>query len=240
MERARPAARPEPGPPPPGPVTATSSGSIDLSRYAGREIEVAISYASDDIIQGNGAFVDDVQVSTGEGTTSFEDDGDPLDGGRCPASPGGQCDQPQRLDRRHGRRHPTTGGCRGRRGVRPPAGDHRLPVGPVRSLPLQGRRGHRGRRRRGSASPWRTRPGPSTPASSSGTRSGGQRGRPRAGAPVVRRQPRRGQLAAHLAQRGLRHVRRVAVERARGPRHRAGELRLLLLGHPAGRTLLGS
>jgi hypothetical protein len=46
--------------------------SIDLSRYAGKQVEVSISYASDWSVQGLGAFVDDTSVSTGE-TTSFED-----------------------------------------------------------------------------------------------------------------------------------------------------------------------
>ncbi|HET8822765.1 MAG TPA: M14 family zinc carboxypeptidase [Thermoleophilaceae bacterium] len=46
--------------------------SVDLSRYAGKQVEVSISYASDWSIQGLGAFVDDTTVSTGE-TTSFED-----------------------------------------------------------------------------------------------------------------------------------------------------------------------
>jgi len=46
--------------------------SIDLSRYAGKQVEVSISYASDWSVQGLGAFVDDTTVSTGE-VTSFED-----------------------------------------------------------------------------------------------------------------------------------------------------------------------
>ena len=46
--------------------------SMDLSRYAGKRVEVSISYASDWSVQGLGAFVDDTTVSTGE-TTSFED-----------------------------------------------------------------------------------------------------------------------------------------------------------------------
>ena len=41
--------------------------------------------------------------------------------------------------------------------------------------------------------------------------------RPRARPPVVRRQRRGGGVAGHLAERGLRDVRGVAVERARGP-----------------------
>jgi hypothetical protein len=46
--------------------------SIDLSQYAGKQVEVSIAYASDWSVQGLGAFVDDTSVSTGE-TTSFED-----------------------------------------------------------------------------------------------------------------------------------------------------------------------
>ncbi len=47
--------------------------SIDLSRFAGRQVEVSIAYASDWSVQGLGAFVDDTAISTGA-TTSFEDD----------------------------------------------------------------------------------------------------------------------------------------------------------------------
>jgi hypothetical protein len=32
-------------------------------------------------------FIDDIEVSTGEGTTSFEDDGDPSDGWTVPGAP---------------------------------------------------------------------------------------------------------------------------------------------------------
>jgi hypothetical protein len=46
--------------------------SIDLSRYAGKQVEISISYASDWSVQGLGAFVDDTTLSTGQ-TTSFED-----------------------------------------------------------------------------------------------------------------------------------------------------------------------
>ena len=68
--------------------------SIDLSAYAGQEVELSISYVSDWAIQGLGSFVDDVQVSTGEGTTSFEDDADPLDGWTVPGPPPGSADNP--------------------------------------------------------------------------------------------------------------------------------------------------
>ena len=63
--------------------------TVDLSDYAGRQVEVSISYASDWAIQGLGAFVDQVAVSTGEGTTSFEEDGNPLDGWTVAGPPPG-------------------------------------------------------------------------------------------------------------------------------------------------------
>ncbi len=57
-------------------ATGNSGGwrqwSIDLSRYAGKQVELSISYVSDWSIQGLGVFVDDTVVSTGE-STSFED-----------------------------------------------------------------------------------------------------------------------------------------------------------------------
>jgi len=46
--------------------------SVDLSPYAGSQVEVSIAYISDWSVQGLGVFVDDIEVSTGEGTTSFE------------------------------------------------------------------------------------------------------------------------------------------------------------------------
>jgi hypothetical protein len=61
--------------------------SVDLSAYAGGEVEVSISYASDDVVQAGGVFVDDIVVSTGEGTTSFEADGDTQDGWTVPGAP---------------------------------------------------------------------------------------------------------------------------------------------------------
>jgi hypothetical protein len=62
---------------------------VDLSGYAGSDVEVSISYASDDFVQLPGVVVDDVDVSTGEGTTSFEDDGDTMDGWTVPGAPEG-------------------------------------------------------------------------------------------------------------------------------------------------------
>jgi len=68
--------------------------SVDLSRYAGREVEVSISYASDDVVQAGGVRVDDIVVSTGEGTTSFEDGGDPFGGWRVAGPPEGSAPNP--------------------------------------------------------------------------------------------------------------------------------------------------
>jgi hypothetical protein len=46
--------------------------NVDLAAYANSQVEVSIAYASDWAIQGLGTFVDDVVVTTGEGSTSFE------------------------------------------------------------------------------------------------------------------------------------------------------------------------
>ncbi|SDT42503.1 M14 family metallopeptidase [Jiangella sp. DSM 45060] len=60
--------------------------SIDLSAYAGGDVELSISYASDWAVQGLGVFVDDITVSTGDGDTSFETD---LGGWEVPGPPEG-------------------------------------------------------------------------------------------------------------------------------------------------------
>ena len=74
-------------------ATGTSDGyelwAVDLSAYAGSDVEVSISYASDDVVQLNGVVVDDITVSTGVGSTSFEDDGDALDGWTVLGAPAG-------------------------------------------------------------------------------------------------------------------------------------------------------
>lgn len=67
---------------------------VDLSAYAGRDVEVSITYASDDLIQAAGAFVDDIVLSTGAGTTSFEDDGDTFDGWTVPGAPADSAPNP--------------------------------------------------------------------------------------------------------------------------------------------------
>jgi hypothetical protein len=68
---------------------------FDLSEYAGEQVEISISYVSDWGVQGIGVFLDQLEVSTtggplaGGGTTSFEDDGDPMDGWEVPGPPEG-------------------------------------------------------------------------------------------------------------------------------------------------------
>ncbi len=62
--------------------------SIDLSPYAGSQVEVSITVLSDwGVQQFPGVFIDDIEVSTGEGSTSFEDDGDQMDGWTVPGAP---------------------------------------------------------------------------------------------------------------------------------------------------------
>jgi hypothetical protein len=63
--------------------------STSLTRFAGQSVQVSITYASDDTFQTPGVFVDDVVVSSGPGTTSFENDGSPLDGWIVPGPPAG-------------------------------------------------------------------------------------------------------------------------------------------------------
>ncbi len=62
---------------------------VDLAAFAGETVELSITYASDDLFQLAGAFVDDIVVSTGAGTTSFEADGDAFDGWTVPGAPEG-------------------------------------------------------------------------------------------------------------------------------------------------------
>jgi hypothetical protein len=61
---------------------------VDLGAFANRLVEVSITSLSDwGLQQFPGVFVDDIVVSTGEGSTSFEDDGDPMDGWTVPGAP---------------------------------------------------------------------------------------------------------------------------------------------------------
>ena len=122
--------------------------SVNLGAFAGSTAEVSISYASDDLFQLPGVFVDDIVVSTGAGTTSFENDGDTMDGWTVPGAPAGSAAEPERLDRRHARRRPAADRRADRRDVRAPARDHRVRGGLLRRLPVPGGRRHRRRRQR--------------------------------------------------------------------------------------------
>jgi hypothetical protein len=64
---------------------------IDLSPYAGQQVEISLSYASDWAVQGLGNFLDDIHVSGGGGSTSFEAG---LDGWTMPGSPAGSAPNP--------------------------------------------------------------------------------------------------------------------------------------------------
>jgi hypothetical protein len=72
---------------------------IDLARYAGRTIELALSHATDGFNSASGAYVDDVTIEAGPvavapGSTSFENDGDTLDGWRVTGPPKGSPENP--------------------------------------------------------------------------------------------------------------------------------------------------
>ena len=85
-------------------ANGSSSGwqwQLDLSRYAGKQVELSITALSDwGLQQFPGVFVNDITVSTGEGRTSFEDDADPTDGWNVPGAPAdpGGIEGPNRND----------------------------------------------------------------------------------------------------------------------------------------------
>jgi len=61
---------------------------IDLTGYANSQVELSITVLSDwGLQQFPGVFIDDIDVSTGEGSTSFEDDADPTDGWAVTGAP---------------------------------------------------------------------------------------------------------------------------------------------------------
>ena len=96
-----------------------------LRRHAGRALDHLLSDWG--FQQFPGVFIDDIVVSTGEGSTSFEDDADPMDGWTVPGAPqddaGRRGSQSQRLD---SPRRPRHQGGRGRRDRRHPLHGLRL------------------------------------------------------------------------------------------------------------------
>ena len=70
--------------------------SVDLSAYAGGQVEVSIAYINDWASQGLGVFIDDIEVSTGQGSTSFEID---LGGWEVTGPPAGSAPNPNNFIR---------------------------------------------------------------------------------------------------------------------------------------------
>ena len=62
--------------------------AFDIPAGLGPQVEISITSVSDwGFQQFPGVFIDDIVVSTGEGSTSFEEDGDPTDGWTVPGAP---------------------------------------------------------------------------------------------------------------------------------------------------------
>ena len=181
----------------------------------------SLAYASDQSFQRSGVAVDDVAVvhrrraRRPSRTTATRSTA-----GRSPGAPAGQPGQRRRLDRRHGRRRSRThrrhrAEARSRASPRSsPSSSAHLRAVPVLRPPAGSSTTCR---RLGFALENQTRPiyarvffsdriAPATSSSSTSSPTSGT---------ATRLGP---QLAGHLAQRGLRDVRRVAVERARGRR----------------------
>ena len=206
---------------------------VDLSRLRGRRRRGIHLVRERRLVQLPGAFVDDIAVSTGEGTTSFEDDGNTFDGWTVPGAPAGS--EPNDNDWIAGTAAdtpPPLGDAVEQSFARQPEiiefessmfGDYPFSAGGG----IVDDSGHRVRAR--DADPSDLREGL---LHRSGA--GRLRDRARARPSVVRRQPRLGSVAAHLAQRGVRDLRRVALGRARGLCDGAGDLRRELLRHPRG------
>ena len=120
---------------------------VDLSAFAGRTVELSLTYASDDIFQRQGVFVDDIVVSTGRRLDLVrkrrEHDGR-LDGARRARRQ--RRAEPERLDRRHRRRHARAARHRGAAGVRDAGRRRRVPRAHVRRLPVLRAGRDRGRR----------------------------------------------------------------------------------------------
>jgi Peptidase family M1 domain/Peptidase M1 N-terminal domain len=74
-------------------ATGTGEGwehwSVDLSRFAGSSAHISITYVSAGSSPYPGMVVDDITGPSGSGTTSFENDGDVMDGWAVPGAPRG-------------------------------------------------------------------------------------------------------------------------------------------------------
>ena len=209
-----------------GPRDGWEQWDVDLSAWAGKTVEVSISYASDDVVQRKGLFVDDIVSSTGEGDTGFENDGDTLDGWTVPGAPDGSAPNPNDWIAGTVADTPDPAGVvvQGSFARQPEIlafeaqnfGPYPFAAGGgvVDDIPNVG-----------FALENQTRPIYAQEFFTDSIN----------GDDVVVHELAHQwygdnvaleALAGHLAQRGLRDVRRVAVERARGPGHGPGELRL--------------
>jgi hypothetical protein len=63
--------------------------TIDLSAYAGSDVEISMTYASDREVQAGGVLIDDIDAPGVDADTGFEDDGNALDGWTVPGAPEG-------------------------------------------------------------------------------------------------------------------------------------------------------
>jgi hypothetical protein len=79
-----------------GPSGGWQEWSVDLSDYAGGQVEISLTYASDWGTQGLGVFLDDIEGPGGQGTTDFEAD---LGGWTVSGAPEGSSPNPNDYER---------------------------------------------------------------------------------------------------------------------------------------------
>ena len=156
-----PRARPATGTPSAARAAAGSSGASTSPGSPAPRPRCRLD-ASDDLFQMPGVFVDDIVVSTGAGTTSFENDGDTMDGWTVPGAPPGSAPESERLDRRHGGGRAASGRRAGGRCLRAlsrrSSSSRRATSATTRSRPAAAS----STTSPGSGSRWRTRPVRST------------------------------------------------------------------------------
>jgi hypothetical protein len=68
--------------------------TVDLAPYAGHQVVISLTNLTDDVYSFPGAYVDDIVGPGGQGTTSFENDGNTLDGWTVPGAPAGSPGNP--------------------------------------------------------------------------------------------------------------------------------------------------